>query len=105
MYHIGQVKNIQKDEYRRCGSQAVVEMWDENINITDIENYILDDADVGKYVLVQYSPIPGSQIMDLSICRILDDKEGEKIWKLHKDRFEKIKNSVIGQPAQVGSYR
>jgi len=70
----------------------------------EISQKITAQIKEGDYALVDYRPIQGMSVPVPRhiVCKILEKKEGEKMWGIYKQEFERIKR-VNRPPAQPAS--
>ena len=97
MYHIGKIIKVYKKREKELGVQATVDMWDDNILTLEVQKKIGNELKEGKFVLVDYRPythLTIAQPMQI-ISRVLENKEGEEVWGLYKQRLEKLKKTVV----------
>ena len=115
MYHIGKIESVIDSTSKGVISsddsvQAVVRMWDRNLLILSVHKKIAKKIKKGNYVLNDYTPMtPTSKYRNLTVIKILPDKEGKKIWENFQDEvsrrkaiLEQLKQSVVGpQPRYI----
>lgn len=114
-FHIGKALKVVRPgkEVISCDSsvQAIVEMWDGNQLLLNVEAGIASGLKVGDIVLVDYNPIEGISppVPKQSIVKILKGKEGKECWdlfkKYHGDRTRAAKQrEPEGEPLPGISY-
>ena len=98
MYHVGKViKVISPQDVNVKSSdddtQALLEMWDENVVTFLVEPHIAKDIKDGDMVLVDYSHLsptsPNAQI----IIKILQGDTAKAVWDEYKKHYEKKKKT------------
>jgi len=116
MYHIGKVIMVfsQKDknvEGADSSVQAMVNMWDENMIVIEVEARLAEKIKKEDIVLVDYSPMfpSGQPVPKMSITKILRGETGKKALNeyetLYKKRKKEIKNTGIGVREQQSYVR
>ncbi|MDI6720789.1 MAG: hypothetical protein QMD85_00250 [Candidatus Aenigmarchaeota archaeon] len=97
MYHPGKILKVfspkDADVKSHDGTtQALIEMWDENLFTFLVDPHIANDIREGDIVLVDYSPIsPTNPAPKNLIMKILRGKNGEATWNRYKKFSEKRK--------------
>jgi len=106
MYHIGKVVKIHRKREKELGIQATIDMWDENVLTADVDQKVATEMKEGKYVLVDYQPIPGLTIPQPRqvVARVLDDGEADDVWRAYKQRYDKL-SSAAKPPSMPAAYR
>lgn len=101
MYHIGRVVEVisqLKDRKIRSADakiQAVINMWDENMIILEVDRKIANTIAVDDYVLADYSPASlESPYRKMIITKVLGKEKGRKIWDEFEKMLSKRKNAV-----------
>ncbi len=101
MYHIGKVIEVIsqiKDKKVKSADrkiQAVVNMWDENMLILEVDKKIASAIVVGDYVLADYSPISSSSpYRKMIITKILPKEKGKRIFEEFQKMFSKRKPTL-----------
>jgi len=110
MYHIGKVIHILHPEEKGSKfadqtSQALVEMWDDNLIIFKINPMIAKDIKENDYVSVDYSPIAvgGAPVPKHEIFAIINESKGKKIVQKLKEKIEQ-KNPKMKNDEQQGVF-
>lgn len=108
MYHPGRVLEVfsfKDKQIKSCDAttQAMCEMWDENILTFLVDPKIADDIKVGDIVLVDYRPSPQAPVPRHTVIKILDKERGERVWKCYKRYYEqKRKREVTVERKYIG---
>lgn len=106
MYHPGKVIKVfsGKNEDVRSSdntTQALVEMWDENV-LTFLVDPHLPDIKDGEIILVDYTPVSATNPNPKHvIVKILRGKTGDMTWSKYKKYHEKKLKAL--QPQQGSS--
>ena len=107
MYHPGKVLDVfnPKDKNIKCAegtTQALIEMWDENMIIFRASAQIAKDVKEGQHVLVDYSPVPvgGAPVPRHEIVAIISEAKGKKMLAKLKDSAEEKRK--LRQPTVEG---
>ncbi|MBI2578260.1 MAG: hypothetical protein HYW26_00965 [Candidatus Aenigmarchaeota archaeon] len=108
MYHPGRVLKIFSAKDREvkgdATTQALVEMWDENLFTFAVDAKIAADVKEGDIVLVDYTSVSQSSHMPRHvIVKILRGKTADAIWKEYKKYDDKKKRALAKQAAQAAS--
>ncbi len=101
MYHPGKVILVYMPKDRSIessdsGTQALLEMWDENMITVGVDPHLSGKIKKDDVVLVDYTT------PKLNIIKILKSETARQTWRLYKDRYEKKKPQV---PAQLTKIR
>lgn len=104
MYHPGKVLKIFSSKEREvkgdATTQALVEMWDENLFTFLVDAKIAGDVKEGDIVLVDYtSASQSSHIPRHVIVKILRGKTADTIWKEYKKYDDKKRKAIAKQAA------
>lgn len=102
MYHPGKVIEIFSSKDKNIKSadtstQALLEMWDENMITLLVEPPIGKDIKKGDIVLVDYRPMPTSPAPRLTVTKILRGNAAKETWNVYKDHFRKQKVKPVIQ--------
>lgn len=108
MYHIGIVKNVLRPD-KKSGiissdnsTQAVIQMWDENLLIIGVEKKLVPKLKEGSYVIADYTPLtPESNNRKMVIVKILPKASGAKLWRDFEAEFAKKKAKMSQQQPKV----
>ena len=110
-FHPGKILQILKPSSKNiisanASTQAVIEMWDENILTFTVAQKIASKAKKGDVVIVDYNPTSEKmQIPKTVITKILRGKIADETWKQYKEYLKKKKNSAktrkVLMPAQT----
>lgn len=75
-------------------TQALVEMWDENLIIFKVSPAISREIKENDYVSVDYSPVAvgGAPVPKHEITAIINEQKAKKVWAKLKEKFEQKKN-------------
>ncbi|MEM4257230.1 MAG: hypothetical protein QXU92_01245 [Candidatus Diapherotrites archaeon] len=99
MFHIGKVLQVMSSEEKGSKfsdqtTQALVEMWDENLIIFKVNQNISRELKENDYVLVDYSPVAvgGAPVPKHEITAIVSEQKAKKVWSKLKEKFEQKKN-------------
>ncbi|MBU2589320.1 MAG: hypothetical protein KKA65_04140 [Nanoarchaeota archaeon] len=100
MYHPGKVIGIFRSKEKDVKSsdestQALIEMWDENIFTLSVDPKIATALKEKDTVLVDYSPF--SEKMPVAkqiICKIIYKKKAKLIWDEYRDYARQKKKQV-----------
>lgn len=109
MYHPGKVLEVfnSKDKNVKCAegtTQAIVEMWDENMFTFLVAEKIADRIKQGDIALVDYRIVSEKiPIARQVIIKVLDKEKGKKVWKTYKEYHNKRKEEHI-QPTKMPGY-
>lgn len=117
MFHPGKVIDVFSPKSRNVDScnestQAMVNMWDENLFTFNVDQGISDKISIDDIVLVDYSPAAqGSPVPKRVITKILKGSSGKKIWSQYKAFYEKKRavkmsknKSSMKMPVEEHSY-
>lgn len=95
MYHVGKVIHIMSPEEKGSkfadqSSQALVEMWDDNMIIFKVNALIAKDIKENDYVSVDYSPIAvgGAPVPRHEIVAIVNEAKAKKVVQKLKEKVE-----------------
>lgn len=88
------------------GTVFTVETWDGNLFTVDVAED-LDPATVAEdaVVLIDYAPDPRFDVPSPKqvVAAVLDEKQGERVWKRYTSLFEETKQQpTMIQPPQQG---
>jgi len=74
--------------------QAIVEMWDENKLVLNVDMAVSGAIKEGSVVLVDYNPIAGVSppVPKQTIVKVLSAKQGKECWDIFR-KFYAEKNS------------
>jgi hypothetical protein len=102
MYHPGKVMEIFSSKDKNIKSadattQALLEMWDENMITVLVESQISKDIKKGDIVLVDYRPMQTSPTPKLTVTKILRGSSAKETWNIYRDHFRKQKNRPVIQ--------
>ncbi len=95
MYHLGKVLQVMHPNEKGSNfadqiTQALVEMWDENIIIFKVNSAISRDIKENDYVSVDYSPVSvgGAPVPKHEIVAIISEQKAKKVWAKLKEKLE-----------------
>jgi hypothetical protein len=102
MYHPGKVIEIFNSKDKNVKSadattQALLEMWDENMITVLVEAQLSKDIKKGDIVLVDYRPLNNTPTPRLTVTKILRGNSGKDTWNAYKDHFKKQKVKPVVQ--------
>jgi len=107
MYHPGKIVKIFSGKSGDVKSadnttQALVEMWDDNIFTFLVDSHIAGEVKEGHVVLVDYNPVSASTpVPKHMITKILTGKTAELTWNRYKKYNERNrKSSAVHQIVQ-----
>lgn len=107
-FHLGKVLKVIRADKGVVASdssvQAVVEMWDKNQLVLNVESSIAPQLRVNDVVLVDYNPIPGISppVPKQTIIKALRGRQGRECWELFKKYFgEKTKQKKRSEEEQA----
>ncbi|MAG22411.1 MAG: hypothetical protein CL943_03870 [Candidatus Diapherotrites archaeon] len=89
-FHVGKVLKVIKPGKDVIASdasvQAVIEMWDGNELVLNIEPSLAPSTKIHDIVLVDYNPIKGVSpaIPRQEIIKVLKGKPGKELWEMFK---------------------
>jgi hypothetical protein len=106
MYHPGKVievfsksKNVHSSD---STTQAMLEMWDENLITVLVEKKLNKQMKKQDVVLVDYRPMNDKPVPRLIVVKVLKGKTATDTWKTYKDHHKNKKSSPTPQmPAQI----
>ena len=99
MYHPGKIVKILSTQDANIKShdnttQALIEMWDENVFTFLIDPQIAKDVKDGDIVLVDYTPLPhASHAPRHVVTKILRGKSASAVWDKYKKYYETRKKT------------
>jgi hypothetical protein len=111
MYHPGKVLEVFSHRNKRIKSaeattQAMCEMWDENVLTFLVDPKIADDMKEGDVVLVDYRPTaPQTPIPKHVIVKILSGEQAQRVWKRYKQHYERRKKLKVTMPRPIAVER
>lgn len=111
-YHPGKILNIFSPKNKNvisadAGTQALLEMWDENILTAKVAAKILPKLKEGDYVIVDYNPISEQlKVPKVVVTKIIRGDLAKKMWRVYKTFLNKKKKQVkqrvkLTEPAAV----
>ena len=82
--------------------QAVVEMWDRNQLLLNVDNSIAAELKTNDVVLVDYNPMPGISppVPRQEIVKVLRGKLGKDCWDLFKKYYDEKNRRKGGEGEQ-----
>ena len=111
MYHPGKVLDVfnPKDKNIKCAegtTQALIEMWDENMFTFLVAENISSKRKEGDIALVDYriasERVP---IARQVIIKILEKDKGKKVWEKYKDYHNKKQEQIqTTKPTKMPGY-
>lgn len=76
-------------------TQAMVEMWDENLLTLQVDNRLSSNVTDGDIVVVDYQPIdPKSTAPKMVVTKILKGTLGGRVWGTYRDYHNRKKGMV-----------
>ena len=98
MYHPGKIIRVLSPHDANIKShdnatQALIEMWDENVFTFLVDPQIAKDVKDGDVVLVDYTPLQQPNAVKHTVTKILRGKNAVIIWDRYKKYFEARKQS------------
>ena len=94
MYHPGKVIEVFRPDQKGTVSaddstQAICEMWDDNILAFLVDKKLSSKIKTGDYELVSYRPLEkfNPPVPEHIIIKILPKSEGEKIWERYREAY------------------
>ncbi len=98
MYHIGKVLEIFSGEDKNIigfdnSSQAMLDMWDENLITVLVETHLGKSIKKDDVVLVDYTATQTGPRM--VIVKVLKGELAKRSWKQYKDQFEKMRSKGV----------
>jgi protein associated with RNAse G/E len=106
-FHPGKIITILKPSSKdvisaNASTQAMIEMWDENILTFTIDPKIATKAKKNDIVIVDYNPTSEKmQIPKTIITKIIRGKVAEETWRKYKDYLKKKKEMAKKQKIAV----
>ena len=103
IYHPGKVMAVYSPLSKEIvsadnGTQALLEMWDENIFTCDVDKSISTKLKEGDIVLVDYNPVSSKfMIPRQSVTKILRGAAAKKIWEKYTELHRKHKAKETSQ--------
>ena len=99
MYHPGKVIEIFKAEDKDVESmdsstQAMLEMWDENLITVLVEPNLHSKISKNDLVLVDYRPMENKPAPKLIVNKVIKGNIGKNIWATYKDFHSKRKQGA-----------
>lgn len=94
MYHPGKVLEVfsAKDksvEAVDTSTQAMLEMWDDNLITVLVESQLSGKLKKEDVVLVDYRPMADKPIPKMTVVKVLRGTVGKQMWKVYKDHHKK----------------
>lgn len=109
MYHPGKIKGIFRHKEKDVKSsdestQALIEMWDENIFTLPVNPKIARALKEKDIVLVDYSPVSDKvPVAKQMITKIIYKKKAKMVWDEYKD-YARQKKKQAATKAPIRSY-
>jgi hypothetical protein len=110
MYHPGKVIEVFKPNEKGTisadnSTQAICEMWDDNILAFLVDKKLSPKIKPGDFVLVSYRPLKdfNPPVPEHVIIKILPKVQGEKIWEKYRDAYlaKKRKNAQQNEQSYI----
>ena len=108
MYHPGRVLEIfsAKDksiEAVDTSTQAMLEMWDDNLITVLVEPQLSSKIKKEDIVLVDYRPMSDKPIPKMTVVKVLRGTSGKQTWKTYKNHHKKrnIPQTPVGMSPEV----
>ena len=94
MYHVGKVLEVFNTTDKNVitfdnSTQAMLDMWDENLLTLQIDPHISKSIKKDDFVLVDYSATPTGPKM--LVVKILRGELGKRAWKQYKEHLDKMR--------------
>ena len=108
MYHPGKVIEVfnPKDKNVKCAegtTQAIVEMWDENMFTFLVAENIANKIKQGDVALVDYRIVSERvPVARQVIIKVLEKEKGKKVWDKYKEYHKKKQENI--QPTKMPGY-
>lgn len=96
MYHPGRVIDVFSPRDKNIDSvdnttQAMLEMWDENLITVLVEPHLNEKLRKEDIVLVDYRPMQGRPIPKMTVVKLLRGTSAKNLWTVYKDFYKKRK--------------
>ncbi len=108
MYHPGKVLEVfnPKDKGVKCSegtTQAIMEMWDENMFTFLVADNIANKIKQGDIALVDYRIVSEKvPVARQVVIKVFDKEKGKRVWGKYKDYHNKKKEQI--QPTKMPGY-
>lgn len=94
MYHPGRVIEVFSTRDKNIESidnttQAMVEMWDDNLITVLVEPHLGDKVRKEDVVLVDYRPLPNVTVPRMTVVKVLKGTLARQAWTTYRDHFMK----------------
>ncbi|MBI2583540.1 MAG: hypothetical protein HYW25_02635 [Candidatus Aenigmarchaeota archaeon] len=89
MYHPGKVVKVLAGKESNDPTQAVLEMWDDNLLTFLVDSRIASEVKEGDIVLVDYRSVTPANPNSHVIVKILHGGDASGIWRKYKESYEK----------------
>jgi hypothetical protein len=99
-YHPGKVLKIFSPKDKSIvaadtSTQALVEMWDENVLTVKVDLKVAPKLKTDDYVLIDYNPVSASSaVPKVIITKIIRGELAKSMWKKYKNFLEKKKKML-----------
>jgi len=95
MYHPGRVVDVFRKDKNidsvDATTQAMLEMWDDNLITVIVESNISKKVRKDDVVLVDYRPMQSHAVPRMTVVKILKGAVGKRTWKTYRDHHSKKK--------------
>ena len=94
MYHPGRVLEVFSTKDKNIdgvdtSTQAMLEMWDENLITVLVEAQISSKIKKDDVVLVDYRPMQSQPVPRMTVIKILRGPAAKRTWGVYKDHHSK----------------
>ena len=94
MYHPGKVIEVFSPKDRNVESidsttQAMLEMWDDNLITVMVEPQLDGKLKKDSVVLVDYRPMPDKAVPRMTVVKILKGETAKSTWSKYRDHHKK----------------
>ena len=99
MYHPGKILKVFSPNDENIismdnSTQAMVDMWDENLVTVSVEPTLANEVREGDIVLVDYHPVPQTPSPKMVIIKILRGEIAKVTWENYKKNLKSFKQRV-----------
>ncbi len=94
MYHPGRVLEVFSTKDKNIdgvdtSTQAMLEMWDENLITVLVETQLSGKVKKDDIVLVDYRPMQSQPVPRMTVIKILKGPAAKRTWNVYKDHHSK----------------
>ena len=102
MYHPGRVLEVFSTKDKNIDgvdttTQAMLEMWDENLITVLVETQLSNKIKKDDVVLVDYRPMQSQPVPRMTVMKILKGPVARRTWSVYKEHHSKRKVSATQQ--------